>query len=253
LDRLIDRFVDPDLLVEGKFGRRFGRQIIQNGHHELEAVVYPPVHGGPKVLVAQPLQIDAFGPGDRGGQFQKRAHGVDRVADLPAEAGGDDAHAEDPVGDHQPMNDRELFPQQSVTLHLNGKELDAALERHFQVLGIPGLGDILVDGAGVHRPDGRIQIREGRRQNADDLGSQPPGPFQELHSLFTRHPLVGHHHGDFILMIVQETESSRGIRCCQDPECARKRAGKVLQRHLLVVNVKNDKPFVVVHKIDAPA
>ena len=71
-----------------------------------------------KVLLTEPARSE----------IQEGMHRTQRLVQVQVQPGSDDPQAQDPVGDEQVLQHRELFLQQSIALHLEDVELHGAVQ-----------------------------------------------------------------------------------------------------------------------------
>lgn len=251
LDGLVDGGFELDFGIELEGGAGFGGEVVQEAEDEAEAALDLAVELLPEVGVAEFVQVDFGGVGALGGDFQEGADGVDGVAELVADAGGHDAQAQDAVGDEEAVEGEEFFAQEEVPFQLEEEELEGAFEGGFQEGDVPGFGDVFVDGAGVDGVDGGFQVGEGGDEDADDLGAEAAGLFEQLDALFAGHALVGDEDTDFLLMVFEDLVGLGGVGGGEDAEGAFQGAGEVFEGLLLVIDVEDGEAFVVVDRVHA--
>ena len=129
-----------------------------------------------------------------------------------AQAGGEQAEADDAVGDHHVAQHGHFFEQQLVALGLHHEKFQAVPEGQFQLRRIPRLGDVFVDRAAVDGGDGGLDIRVGGDEDAHDARPELPGAFQQPDALFAGHPLVGQQQADFVGVLFEQLEAVLRVR-----------------------------------------
>ena len=163
-----------------------------------------------------------------------------------AQAGGEQAQADDAVGDHHVPQHGHFFVEQLVALGLHHEKFEPLPEGQFELRRIPRLGDVFVNRAAVDGGDGGIHVGIGGDENADDARAELPGAFQQPDAFFAGHPLVGHQQADFVGVLFQQLEAVLRVGGGQNAELVAEGAGEVRQRLFLVVHIKNREFFVVV-------
>ena len=124
-----------------------------------------------------------------------------------AQSGGQQAQADNAVGNHHVVQDGHFFAEQLVALGLHDEKFQPALQGLFQLRRVPRFGDVFVNRAAVDGGDRGVHVRVGGDQHADDARTELPGAFQQPHALFAGHPLVGHQQADFIGVFLQQFEA----------------------------------------------
>ena len=160
-----------------------------------------------KFGVAQAVQIRLFLGHFHRREVEKGFHRDQRVADVMAQAGGQQAEADDAVGDHHVAQHGHFFAEQLVALGLHHEKFQALPEGQFQLRRVPRLGDVFVNRAAVDGGDGGVHVRVGRDEHAQDARAQLPGAFQQPDALFAGHPLVGHQQADFVGVLFEQLEA----------------------------------------------
>ena len=138
-----------------------------------------------------------------GREVEERFHRDERVADVMAQAGGEQAEAHDAVGNHHVAQHGHFFVEQLVALGLHHEKFQALPEGEFKLRRVPRLGDVFVNRAAVDGGDGGVQVRVGRDENAQDVRAELPGAFEQPDALFAGHPLVGHQQADFVGVLLR--------------------------------------------------
>ena len=179
-------------------------------------------------------------------EFEKRFHGDHRIADVMAQAGREQTEADDAVGDHHVAEHGHFFVQQLVALGLHHEKFQGLLQRQFQFLRVPRLGDVFVNRAGVDGGDGGVHVRERRHEDAQGLRPELARALQQPRAFFAGHLLVGHQHADFIRVRLQQFQTVLGVVRGEHAKIIAERLRKIFQRFFLVVHIEHGEFFIVV-------
>ena len=163
-----------------------------------------------------------------------------------AQAGGEQAEADNAVGDHHVAQHGHFFAEQLVAFALHHEKFERLLEGHFQLHRIPRLGDVFVNGTGVDGGDGGVHVRIGGDEDAEHVRAEVPGAFQQPDPVFAGHPLVGHQHADFVGVCFNELEAVGGIDGGENLKVITKSTGEIDQRFFLVIHIQDGEFFIVV-------
>ena len=87
-------------------------------------------------------------------------------------------------------------PQQPVAVHPKAEHLVGLLDAQQQVARIPGLGDIGIDAALVHRVDHGLDVGVTGEQHPDGVRVPLLDLREDVHPGHLGHPMVADHHGD---------------------------------------------------------
>ncbi len=182
----------------------------------------------PKIRVAQAVQIRFFLGHFGRREVEKSFYRHERVADVMAQAGGEQAEADDPVGDHHVAQHGHFFTEQLVAFGLHHEKFQALPERERELRRIPRFGDVFVNRAAVDGGDGGVHVRVSGDQDAENARPELPGAFQEPDAFFAGHPLVGHQQADFVGVLFEQLEAVLGVDGGEDAEFIAEGAGEIL-------------------------
>ena len=129
----------PDFRGEGLAAGVFGggAQIAEQAVDFFDLALDVVVVFAPEPGVAQVFILPFFLGQLDGGQFEEGFDGHHGIADMVAQAGGEQAEADDAVGDHHVAQDGHFFAEQLVALLLHEEELHGLLEGLFQLARDP--------------------------------------------------------------------------------------------------------------------
>ncbi len=181
----------------------------------------------PKFGVAQAVQIRFFLGHFPGREVEKGFYRDERVANMMAQTGGQQAEAHNAVGDHHVAQHGHFFTEQLVAFGLHHEKFQALLEREFELRRVPWFGDVFVNRAAVDGGDGGVRVRVRRDQHAQNLRAQLPRLSQKPDAFFPGHPLVGQQQADFVGVLFEQFEAVLGIGRRQNPKPILKGAREV--------------------------
>src|SRR5262249_42467507 len=107
-------------------------QVRKKFSNALKLFLDVPVKIAPEIRIAQLLKIDFSLLEFFRSEIEKRADRYERIANVMAEARRQHPEAHHAVGNHEVMQHRELFLQQSVAFLLHNEELQRPAQCDFE-------------------------------------------------------------------------------------------------------------------------
>src|SRR6185437_13640670 len=167
-DAGFDDFAQLHLVGEFK-GRLFRSrpEVLEQVVDALNLALHALVIFLPEIRVPHAVEAHFFLGHFAGGQIKEGFDGDERVADVMAQAGGEQAEADNAVGDHHVVQHGHFFAQQLVALVLDHEKFQSVPQRFRELLRVPGLGHVFVNRARIDGGDGGVHVRKRGGQDAN--------------------------------------------------------------------------------------